>query len=229
VPGPASAETLRKIIPADELWPRSGTQWETRHALKAWQPDSWLDLPTIEHYFGPQPDLEVLVANAQWLQCEGLKAIFEEARRQKPACAMALNWCFNEPWPTAANNSLVTWPSEPKRALAAVAQSCRPVLASARIPKFSWRTGEMFSVQLFMLNDSPEPLEPGCVDAWLEIGGQRLAIGDWQFEGGATNTNIAGPTMQVVLPQVEAGRLTLVLQVDGKPEWNSRYDLLIRD
>lgn len=229
VPGPASAETLRKIIPAGELWlPRAGTQWETRHALKAWQPDSWLNLPTIEDYFGPISNLQSLVSHAHWLQGEGLKAIFEEARRQKPTCAMALNWCFNEPWPTAANNSLVTWPCEPKPALAGVAQSCRPVLASARIPKFSWRAGETFSAQLFMLNDSPESLGLGYVVAWLEVAGDRLQVAEWRFEGGAANTNIVGPTVSVVLPEGAADRLTLVLQVEGHPGWGSRYDLLIR-
>jgi beta-mannosidase len=229
VTGPASAATLRRIIPADELWPpRAGTQWETRFAFKAWQPDSWLDLPMIEDYFGPISNLESLVSAGQWLQAEGYKAIYEEARRQKPTCAMALCWVLNEPWPTAANNSLVTWPSEPKPALAAVAQACRPVLASARIPKFSWRAGETFSVQLFMLNDSPQPLGPGCVEAFLQIADLRLQIADWRFEGGAANTNIAGPMASVVLPQVEVDRMTLMLQVDGQPEWDSHYKLLYR-
>ncbi len=228
VPSPASVDTLKRIIPADELWPpRAGTQWEKRHAFLAWAPDSWLDLPTLEEYFGPQESLESLVANAQWLQCEGLKAIYEEARRQKPACAMALNWCFNEPWPTAANNSLVSWPCEPKPALAGVAQSCRPILASARIPRFRWRAGETFGIQLFMLNDSPEPLGPGCVDAWLEVEGQQVTIGDWSFEGGTANTNLAGPVMHVTLPQTAADRFALVLHVAGKPEWSSRYTLLL--
>ena len=61
-----------------------------------------------------------LVANGQLLQCEGYKAIYEEARRQKPYCSMALNWCFNEPWPTAANNSIINWPNIPKPAFYAV-------------------------------------------------------------------------------------------------------------
>ncbi|MCS6847305.1 MAG: glycoside hydrolase family 2 TIM barrel-domain containing protein [Anaerolineae bacterium] len=229
VPAPAGVEVLKQIIPADELWPpRAGTQWETRHAFRAWMPDSWLDLPTLEDYFGPIADLESLVACAQWLQSEGLKAIYEEARRQKPACAMALCWVLNEPWPTAANNSLISWPARPKPGLHAVAQACRPVLASARIPKFSWRAGETLGIQLFMLNDSPEPLGPGCVDVWLEIGEERLEMGDWRFEGGPANENIAGPVLEAVLPVMPAGRFTLMLEVAGKPEWRSRYDLLFR-
>jgi beta-mannosidase len=226
VTGPASAETLRQIIPANELWPpRAGTQWETRHAFKAWLPDSWLDLPTVEDYFGPQDNLELLVTHAQWLQAEGYKAIYEEARRQKPTCSMALCWVLNEPWPTAANNSLISWSSQPKPALAAVAQSCRPVLASARIPKFRWRAGETFEVQLFMLNDSAEALMGGRVEAFLQIADARRQMSDWRFEGGAANMNIVGPMASVILPQVEADRMTLVLEVDGKSAWGSRYTL----
>ncbi len=229
VPAPADVELLRQIIPAEELWPpRPGTQWETRHAFRAWMPDSWLDLPTLEDYFGPIADLESLVACAQWLQSEGLKAIYEEARRQKPICAMALCWVLNEPWPTAANNSLISWPTRPKPALRAVAEACRPVLASARIPKFGWRAGENFSVQLFMLNDSPEPLTPGHVDVWLEIEAGGLMMGEWRFEGGAANENIAGPTLEVVLPAMQTARFTLRLDVAGRPEWSSRYELLFR-
>ena len=27
---------------------------------------------------------------------------------------MALNWCFNEPWPAVANNSILQYPALPK-------------------------------------------------------------------------------------------------------------------
>ncbi|HEY5080194.1 MAG TPA: hypothetical protein VII43_10115, partial [Opitutaceae bacterium] len=87
------ADYLRTFIPEDELWPpRAGTSWETHHAFNAWEEDmtTWLIPSTIEHYFGPSPDLDTMAARGSWLQCVGYQAIFEEARRQKPGCAMAL-------------------------------------------------------------------------------------------------------------------------------------------
>lgn len=87
------------------------------------------------------------------MQGEGYKAVFEEARRQKPYCAMALNWCFDEPWPAAANNSLVAYPSVPKPALDQVRRACRPLCASARIAKFDWTEGELFEAEVWLLND----------------------------------------------------------------------------
>ena len=231
VTAPANVEVLEKIIPADELFPpQPGTQWQIRHAFNAWQPHSWLDLPTIRDYFGEPQDLTQLVEWGQWLQSEGYKAIYEEARRQKPVCSMALNWCFNEPWPTAANNSLVSWPTIPKPALQAVAQSCRPTLASARIPKFSWRAGETFSCDVFLLNDAPTPVD-GDIEVTLYVGGTVLAMGDWEDAHAEANQNAVGPTLRVVLPEVAADEpreLRLSVRVENKPTWDSEYRLLLR-
>ena len=137
--GPSHVQTIRSIIPEDELFPpRPDTAWETHHAIGAWEPNSHLLLDVIEDYFGPSASLEQLVEHGQLLQAEGLKCIFEEVRRQKPFASMAMNWCLNEPWPPAANMSIINWPAEPKPAYYAVAAACRPLLASARIPHFRW-------------------------------------------------------------------------------------------
>lgn len=113
IPGISPREVLEKVIPPEELFPpRPGTAWEEHHAFGAWdgQPETWLEKPAVERYFGKQATLDELIAHSSLLQGEGYKAIFEEARRQKPYCGMALNWCFGEPWPSAANNSLVVYP-----------------------------------------------------------------------------------------------------------------------
>lgn len=226
VTGSAGVEVLKKIIPAAELWPpRAGTQWQIRHAFKAWQFNSWLDLHTIAHYFGEAQSLEQLVGWSQWLQAEGYKAIFEEGRRQKPVCAMTLNWVLNEPWPTAANNSLVNWPAVPKPALAAVAESCRNVLASARLPKFAWRAGEAFTAELWLLNDAPEALPAGRIEAWVRVGETAQLALAWDHPGGGANTNLHGPSLRVTLPDAASDRLVLELRHIDHPEHNSAYML----
>ena len=228
-PGPSSVECLRSFIPADELFPpRPGTAWETHHAFTAWTPESWLDLATIEDYFGPSTDIETLVAHGQWLQCEGYKAIFEEARRQKPVCSMALNWCFNEPWPSAANNNIISWPAKPKPAYYAVADSCRPSLASARIPKFRWTEGEWFTPELWMLHDAPTPLPSGRLEAFLKIDDQELLLLAWDFPELPPNTNLPGPTVRFPIACWNSTKLTLILRVAGHHELDSQYDLVYR-
>jgi beta-mannosidase len=172
------------------------------HAFKAWGDfDSWACPDMIEDYFGKPSDLQQMIEWSQWLQSEGYKCIYEEARRQKPYCSMALNWCYNEPWPTLANNSLVNYPVSPKPAYHAVAESCRNQLISARIPKFSWRSGETFAVDLWLLNDGNVAAESGQADVWLEIAGSRYFVMNWQYKPVPANMNLEGPTVRFKLPE----------------------------
>jgi beta-mannosidase len=229
VPGPPSADSLRAFIPADELFPpRPGTAWESHHALGAWDvdPESWLMRPTLEHYFGPAASLEELVEHGEILQSQGYKCVYEEARRQKPICAMALNWCYNEPWPCAANNSLIHWPDKPKPAYFAVAASCRPTIASARIPKFTWDPGETFGVQLWILNDAWDSVPSGRFEAELDYGGRTTTLGNWDFNAIDPNKNLQGPTAEVRLPADLPARFKLRVRVIDHPAWDSEYLLL---
>jgi len=227
-PGPSSVAYLKSFMPAAELWPvRYGTAWETHHGLKAWSPmaeSSWLCPETIEHYFGKCENLEAMVAGGQWLQAEGYKVLFEEARRQKPRSAMALNWCFNEPWPSAANNSMINWPAEPKPAFHAVAAACRAVMASAKIPKFQWSEGELFEAELWRFNDSPADLPAGRITAFLVIGSREIKILDWEVPASAANQHLRGPVARVAMPVTDgADRFILRLSYAGEAGRSSDY------
>jgi beta-mannosidase len=230
VPGPASVSILKTIIPPDELWPpRTGTSWESHHAFNAWVGNTWLMQDMIEDYFGRAKNLEMLVDWGQLLQSEGYKVIFEEARRQKPYCSMALNWCYNESWPAAANNSLISWPNWPKPALSAVGNACRPVLASARNTKFKWTRDEEFTTQLWILNDQHRSLEPGVVKVILMSGKKVLELSSWEYGAVPPNTNLEGPVLKVKLPRWISGGFILHLEVEGHPEYNSDYTFLLSD
>jgi beta-mannosidase len=230
MPGPSSMEILEAIIPDNELWPpRPGTSWESHHAFNAWVGDTWLMMDMLEGYFGRATKLEELVEMGQLLQCEGYKAIYEEARRQKPYCSMALNWCFNEPWPTAANNSIINWPNWPKPAFYSVRDACRPVLASARNYKLTWSCGEQFSAQVWMLNDQYQSVEPGVLKATLMAGKKILELGIWEFGTVDSNTNLEGPVFKTVLPRWSSDGFTLHLEVEGHPEYSSDYTYLLKE
>jgi beta-mannosidase len=227
-PGPSPAGYLRTFIPEAELWPpRPGTSWQTHHAFGAWEadPSTWLCNGTLEHYFGPAGDLETLVERGTWLQCVGYQAILEEARRQKPGCAMALSWCYNEPWPSAAGNSIVNWPAEPKPAYHAVRLACRPVLASARFARFQWRAGETFSAEIWLLNDSPDALAAGGLDVTLVAGGLSTHLLRWEYPAVAAGRNLAGPGVRATLPSAAVDAFELVLRVSPRAEWSSAYRL----
>jgi beta-mannosidase len=229
-PGPASVEVLNTIIPESELFPPTPTgAWRTHHAFDSWSDESWLFLSVIEDYFGPAPDLATLVERGQLLQAEGYKCLFEEARRHKPRASMALNWCLNEPWPTAANNSLISWPSHPKPALKTVAAACRPVLASAKIPKFRWYAGETFEAELWLLNDSPAEVPAIEIKATLHLPNHApITLLTWQCPATPANENRQGPSMRFQLPKLPDGSITLSLRGPNGQGIDSDYTLLYR-
>ena len=226
MPAPASVEVLKTIIPKEELWPpKPGGSWESHHAYKAWVGNTWLCQDIIEDYFGVSNSLEELVANGQLMQCEGYKCIYEEARRQKPYCSMAANWCYNEPWPTAANNSLISYPSIPKPGYYAVKNACRPVLASAKFSKFKWNEGESFFAEIWMLSDLPMDIPSGKVKMKLIAGNKELNVLSWEFTAMKANVNQTGPTARCKLPAWKTDRFKVVLEVEGHPEYNSEYTM----
>jgi beta-mannosidase len=226
MPGPSSVEILKTIIPKEELWPpKPGTSWESHHAYNAWVGNTWLCEDIIEDYFGKSDSLEQLVANGQLLQGEGYKCIFEEARRQKPYCAMAVNWCYSEPWLTAANNSIVSYPNIPKPAYYAVKNSCRPVLASAKLPKFKWTEGETFYADIWMLNDYFKDLHGGKVIIKIKGPDSPTTLLEWEYTAMSANINQSGPTVRYKLPVFNSDRFMILLEVEGHPEYNSQYTL----
>jgi len=226
VPGVTDLENLKKIIPQEELFPiENKGSWKLHHAFGAWGETRWLCMDVLEKYAqGPLDSIEKVFEQAKWLQCEGYKAIFEEARRQAPYCSMAINWCYCEPWITAAGNSLITYPLQTKPAYYAVQASLRPVLASARVPKFDWKAGECFHAELWMLNDSPE-CAGGTVKASIRIGGEEHELLSWESGEVGENKNKIGPTINWILPDMDTDRFTLVLSCG---EASSEYTLCYR-
>jgi len=165
MPGITSVEMLREIIPEEELFPipaDRGGSWKAHHAFEAWGKEAWMGYPTLEKY-GDVSTLEKLVETSQWLQYAGYKAIFEEARRQKPYCAMAINWCWCEPWKCAVNNSLIAYPAVKKPGWYSVRDSLRDVIGTARMFRFDYRRGERFACELWLLNDKPEAVKEAVV------------------------------------------------------------------
>ncbi|MCA1747032.1 MAG: hypothetical protein LC655_04995, partial [Bacteroidales bacterium] len=180
----------------------------------------------IEDYFGSSGTLEKFVENGQLIQAEGYKAIYEEARRQKPLTGMAIARFFNESWPAAAGTSIISWPDIPKPAFYSVRDACRPALASARIKKLKWQEGELFEADLFFLNDRFSAIDQGRMVVTLVAGGRELTLLNWDHDRVKPNINLHGPTVRKILPKWDVDRFRLRLEVLGHPEYNAEYLLL---
>ena len=226
VPSISPRKNLEKVIPKDELFPFKPTKaYVYHHGYKAWRHNTWLCEDTIKRYFGESDSLDKIISRSQWMQCEGYKGIFEEARRQWPHCSMAINWCFNEPWITAGNNSIVAYPNIKKPAYYAVKDSLRPVIFSAKITKFLWHAGEKMSFDVYLINDSPVPVTEHA-DVYIKIGSKRFAL--LSFTASANErTNLLCPTVNFVLPNIKADHLTVEIKSESG-KYDSTYKLLYK-
>lgn len=225
VPSLAPAETLKRIIPEDEMFPiRPGTAWESHCGLNVWGEQAWVCRNILEHYFGKLNSLDEFIKYSNVLECEGYKAIFGEARRQWPTCSMALNWDYNEPWMNAAGNNLLAYPSVRKPAYYAVANELRNVMFSARIYRFDYHSNDVFSACIFYHNDTAESVSD-VVTAQIEIDGKREKLLTWEASCKPLG-NKMGPVCNFVLPSVSGNTLfKLVLKADSGTD--SEYTLLL--
>ena len=162
-------------------------------------PDSWACFDTVDRIFGKQSSIEDYIEKTNLTECEGYKCIFEEARKQKGECSMVLNWCYNEPWVTAAGNSLIAYPSEKKPAYYAVQEALRDVMPSARFEHFVYKLGDTLSAQLWLLNDSTEQVSD-TVKAYITIDGRKEHLITWETGVADANTNLSGHTFHNKLP-----------------------------
>ena len=224
VPALAPVDQLKKIIPENELFPIKETPaWITHHGFHAWVEDSWVGLNTLEHYFGSSSNLETLVQRSSWLQSAGYQAIFEEARRQWPYCSMAIQWCYNEPWITAANNSVLSYPDVKKPAYGTIQKALRPILASARIPQFQWQAGDRFSAEIWLLNNSQHAVSE-TITAIIQLGEEQYEQITWNTGLIGAHENKLGPTIHFTLPHVDCDTLVLKL-ITSDSERNNTYRL----
>lgn len=182
-PSPAPFEYIRQYIPEDELYKvEVGTSWEDHHAFNAWiDVDTWFRPSEIEAFYGKQDSLEKLIECGLELQGQSYKGMFEEPRRKWPRTSMAINWCFNEPWPCFANNSLVMYPDVVRPAYFDVKESLRDRMISVRVHKLRFKKGEKAMFELFALNDSASEMTEGNVRLSIKSGDKIIDLGTYEY------------------------------------------------
>jgi beta-mannosidase len=217
---PPGAATLRRFIPAQDLW-SPGPAWSYHGA----------GLPKLRRYARPflkgsETGLEAFVDASQRAQAHGLQVAIEHYRRRKAhGCGGVLVWQLNEPWP-AISWSLVDFYREPKPAYERVKRLFSPVLVSA---EYESRPFHRFQARLWIVNDLAEALSGCHLEATL-----------WSQDGQATNRtsrtldvppNSAGivDSLDWPLPAAGGWRLTCRLSHGGETLADNDYDLTICD
>ncbi len=165
-----------------------------------------------------QPATEQVSAPAQEA------AVFAEEAPKAEEAAPATEAAPTEEIPKTEEAAPVT-EAEPKAAYYAVQSALRPVMASARIPKFDWKAGECFRAELWLLNDAPENAQES-VQVSLRLGDQVYPLLTWQTGCVAAGENRIGPTVNFPLPDADAVDMTLLLQTGTGA--SSEYKLCYR-
>ena len=228
-PGAASPEYIRNYVSTDDYaqCTPSNDVWTSHHAFLAWRTDTWLRKPEADYYFGGYESIDDLCKKTQFIQAMCYRSYFEEMRRQWPHCSMALNWCFNEPWPTFANNSLISWPNLPKPSYYAVQDALRPQLASLRVDRHLWWAGEVFNAEIWVLNDSLSELPPANIEISYSIGDSApITWGTLQTQTITPQHNQLCGSISFPLPANQSDKIHIWLNVKGHPEMNSEYTYL---
>lgn len=200
--------------------------WTSHHAFKAWNESTWLGTPEVIYFFGGYTNTDDLVEKTIYLQDMCYKSMFEEMRRQAPLCSMAVNWDFNEPWPCAAGNSLVSWPAEPKSCLKSVGEALRPTLLSLNVPHNRYLTGEVFCGEVWLLNDSDAESTPCEAEIFLIANGERTKLGAVSIAPVTARTNKKGESFSFNVTADLPERFSISLECKERPEISSVYSFV---
>ena len=231
-PGAAATDYIKQYLSAADYadCDKDNEAWCAHHAFGAWQKESWLRKPEVDHYFGGYDDVDDLCEKTRFIQSMCYRSYFEEMRKQWPHCSMALNWCFNEPWPSFANNSLLSWPDIPKPGYYAVQAALRPQLASLRIDRHLWWAGETFRAEVWLLNDGLEELSSLDVEVSYSVdGGEPVRWGTLHAAKVEAQRNLLCGGVSFAVPVSGYGKIRIWLKVPGRPEMDSEYTYLFRE
>lgn len=202
--------------------------WREHHAFGAWEEASWLRIPEAEYYFGGYKDTEDLMEKTLFLQKICYKSLFEEMRKQWPHCSMALNWCFNEPWPCFANNSLVSYPDIVKPSYFAVKDALRPTLCSLRVKKHLYKGGENFTAEVWLLNDSLNSIESQEIEAYYSLDGKEIKLCTFISPEIKAQENANCGSISFMIPENYTGEINISLKAKGNCEFDSNYTYLAK-
>lgn len=200
--------------------------WVAHHAFKAWTEFAWLGIPEVEHFFGGYESVDDLIEKSIYLQDLCYKSMFEEMRRQAPLCSMAVNWDFNEPWPCAAGNSLISWPAEPKSCFRSVKEALRPTLLSLNVPRNRYLTGEEMTGEIWMLNDSDIATEACAVTVSLIADGKKTLLATLSVPAAAERSNARGERFTLAITEELPERFGIAVECAAYPEIDSTYNFV---
>ena len=209
--GLSSVETLKRIIPADSLWPIGDNRyWRHHHApTTSW----WLMSQIYRPLFKKLKDLDTEVQVSQFAQAEGLRYANQTQRRHMWHRSACVSWTFNEPWPNAAHGCTVEYYGQPKMAYYYTRNSFAKLDVNAEYDALFIRSGEKMRMKLFATSEKRECIKNAKVTAkMVDINGQPLKQQEWRI-------NVAGEAVTPVgdvnfMPSKKMEGKVLLMQIE---------------
>jgi exo-1,4-beta-D-glucosaminidase len=98
-PGPQvpPLESLRKMIPADKLWPINDVWFF--HCCRGEFNDLSRSNEAMDKRLGPAADLTDYLRKAQFLNYEGMRGMYEAFVARRPLATGIIQWMYNSAWP----------------------------------------------------------------------------------------------------------------------------------
>lgn len=181
------------------------------------------------HYYGEEGTPRQAIERMALLQGMLYKSMFEEMRKQWPRCSMAINWCFDSPWPLLCSENVVDWPCEPKPAYEEIRQALRGQLASLRIRRHVYAGGSDFRAEVWLLNDTLDCMSSLTIEVIGRYEGHEKVLLVWQTDSTPAQTNQQGPSVYWKLPdRGEEEMFTIELRCCKQPEVGSIYRYILR-
>ena len=228
---PSEWEYLQTFMTEEELQqPLDTGMWRAHHAKFTTDSNDelWFEDEIIRRLTGCADDRRTLVDTGVRLQEMMYPQLFEEARRQWPYCSMALNWCYNEPWPTAAGNGLISYPSRRKPCYFSVQDALRGQKLSLRFYRVCWGKEETVECTPWLLNDTVETVPAGNARIILSAGGRDTVLATWDYAAAQPQKNVEGSAVSFRLPPDVGQEFTVRIECDDA-RLNAVYPLFAVD
>ncbi len=210
-----SLQTLQKYLSPELLWP-IGEVYK-HHDLEYGKILKYAD--AIPH----ADNLEGLITASQKMQGYYYQRAIEHWRIRKYRYSGSLFWMFDEPWPSVVG-SVADYELNPKAAYYRIQESYNPLLIAADLEVRSWKPGEDFSTELYLVNDYDRKFAALKISAL--ISGQPL--GEWTADA-EPDSSVRIATFKTRLPAGSPLILELVAKDGDKMVSHNLYDLEICD
>lgn len=184
---PPVLEDYVKFTPENLLWPPDTTYIEY-HGESNTRFQHLIKLMRYANEFGESSNIEELITRSQLYQAIGNEFDMEFCRENKFRNSGFLVWQYDDIWP-CLSWSIVDWYGTPKPSYYFLKRASRPIHVSADYERYLWNIGETFKTDVYLLNDTQNPLKGLNYTAKLiDCNGKTLAGKSGPAKSGANRS-----------------------------------------